>query len=128
MPEPGRKRNYLTDWRVHVTVWPLFIAGMFLLSYKIIANSDGYALARAFVESSPELRAAVGDVKSQRLALGKLRFRYSGTYDELSFTIAVVGTRGAADVAFQVARTDESWRIASARLRTDSGEDVRLTP
>ena len=111
-----------------MVIWPLFVVACLVVSYVVILNSEGYALATRFVEQNDEIRANIGAVRSQRLGIRYLRFGFSGTYDELQFSVHVTGERDNANVIFELARPKEIWQINSAMLRTDSGKEVQLYP
>ena len=123
-----RKKKYLSGWRLHVAVGVLLLLSILVTAYVVILNSQAYALANTFVESSNDVKAVVGTVKSQRLGVNYLRFKFSGTYDEMRFSIHVTGERDTAEIVFEMSRPQDAWRIDSATLRTGNGKQVQLHP
>lgn len=121
-------KKYLSGWRLHVAIGVLLLLSILVTAYVVILNSQAYALANTFVESSNDVKAVVGTVKSQRLGASYLRFKFSGTYDEMRFSIHVTGERNTVEVVFEMSRPQDAWRVDSATLRTGNGKQLQLYP
>jgi hypothetical protein len=116
-PRPIRPKG--ASSRLPFILFIALLAGLFI-GYRSLAESEFYRTAETFVRQSPELKEAVGEIRSCRLWF-PLRVDLPEDKPRAHLTLAVDGTKASTKVQVALIRGDGKWRVVAATYEDRKG-------
>ncbi len=118
-PSPRPIRPKGASSRLPFLLFIAVLAGLFI-GYRSLTDSEFYRTAETFIRQSPELKEAVGEVRSCRLWF-PLRVDLPDDKPRAHIVLAVDGEKASTKVQVALIRENEKWRVVAAAYEDPKG-------
>jgi hypothetical protein len=100
------------------------VAVLFLVVMGAIKSSEIFKMATEMVESSPQVRAELGEVEGYGFPTGSIST--SGGSGSADFSLEVEGSKSSGELYVKAEKVEGEWRPEIIAVKCDSGQRIDL--